>query len=48
LRLRQRAIAWIQLGAVPKSLSPKELADFIAADIRRWTEVIEKAGIERI
>jgi tripartite-type tricarboxylate transporter receptor subunit TctC len=38
----------IELGAVPKSSSQKELADLIAADIRRWTDVIEKAGIERI
>jgi tripartite-type tricarboxylate transporter receptor subunit TctC len=42
---RDRLLA---LGAVPKSSSPKELADLIAADIRRWTEVVEKAGIERI
>lgn len=42
---RDRLLA---LGAVPKSSSPKQLTDLIAADIRRWTEVIEKAGIERI
>src|SRR5262249_29049217 len=42
---RDRLVA---LGAVPKSSSPKELADFIAADIKRWTEVVDKAGIERI
>jgi hypothetical protein len=28
--------------------SPKELADLIATDIKRWSDVIEKAGIERI
>lgn len=38
----------LTLGAVPKASSPKELADLIAADIRRWTEVVDKAGIERI
>jgi len=42
---RDRLLA---LGAIPKSSSPKELADLIAADIRRWAEVVEKAGIERI
>jgi tripartite-type tricarboxylate transporter receptor subunit TctC len=36
------------LGAEAKSSSPKELADLIAADIKRWSEVVEKAGIERI
>lgn len=42
---RDRLIA---LGAIPKSSSPKELADLIAADIARWSDVIDKAGIERI
>ena len=42
---RDRLLA---LGAIPKSSSPKELADLIAADIRLWTEVVDKAGIERI
>jgi tripartite-type tricarboxylate transporter receptor subunit TctC len=42
---RDRLLA---LRAVPKSSSPKELADLIAADISRWTEVVDKAGIERI
>ena len=42
---RDRLLA---LGAVPKSSSPKGLADLIAADISRWTEVVDKAGIERI
>src|SRR5262249_16202528 len=36
------------LGGVAKGSSQKELADLIAAEIRRWTEVVDKAGIERI
>ena len=36
------------LGGVAKSSSPKEFANLIAADIKRWTEVVDKAGIERI
>ena len=43
--VRDRLMA---LGAVPKSSSPRELADLMAADIKRWTEVVEKAGIDRI
>ncbi len=42
---RERLLA---LGSVPKTSSQKELADLIAADIRRWTEVVDKGGIERI
>ena len=38
----------VTLGAEAKSSSPKELADLIATDIKRWSDVIEKAGIERI
>jgi tripartite-type tricarboxylate transporter receptor subunit TctC len=36
------------LGGAAKGSSQKELADLIAAEIKRWTEVVEKAGIERI
>lgn len=36
------------LGGVAKSSSPKEFANLIATDIKRWTEVVDKAGIERI
>jgi tripartite-type tricarboxylate transporter receptor subunit TctC len=36
------------LGATPKSSSPKEFADLIATDIKKWSDVVEKAGIERI
>jgi tripartite-type tricarboxylate transporter receptor subunit TctC len=43
--VRERLLA---LGALPKTSSPKELADLIAADIKRWTEVVDKGGIERI
>jgi len=30
------------------ALSPKEITDLIAADIKRWNEVVDKANIERI
>src|SRR5262245_59741355 len=42
---RERLLA---LGAVPKATSSKEFSDLIAADIKRFSEVVEKAGIERI
>jgi len=32
-------------GALPKSSTPEELRDHVAAEIRRWSEVREKAGI---
>jgi tripartite-type tricarboxylate transporter receptor subunit TctC len=42
---RERFVA---LGAVAKSTSPKEFADLIAADIKRFSDVVDKANIERI
>jgi tripartite-type tricarboxylate transporter receptor subunit TctC len=36
------------LGAEAKSSSPQALIQLIAADIKRWSEVIDRAGIERI
>jgi tripartite-type tricarboxylate transporter receptor subunit TctC len=45
LTVRQRFAA---LGAAPKSTSPREFADLIATDIKKWNDVVEKAGIERI
>jgi tripartite-type tricarboxylate transporter receptor subunit TctC len=36
------------LGAEPRHSSPKEITDLIAADIKRWSEVVDKANIERI
>ena len=32
-------------GALPKSSTPQELRDHIAGEIKRWTEVVDKAGI---
>jgi tripartite-type tricarboxylate transporter receptor subunit TctC len=32
-------------GALPKSSTPEELRDHIASEIKRWSEVREKAGI---
>lgn len=36
------------LGAEVRHSSPKEITDLIATDIKRWSEVVEKANIERI
>src|SRR5262245_35530905 len=36
------------LGATPKNSSPKEFADLIATDIKKWSDVVEKGAIERI
>jgi len=38
----------LTLGAQAKSSSPAELADRIASEIKKWSDVIEKGGIERI
>ena len=32
-------------GALPKSSTPEELRDHVASEIRKWTEVRDKAGI---
>jgi tripartite-type tricarboxylate transporter receptor subunit TctC len=32
-------------GALPKSSTPEELRDHVAREIRRWSEVRDKAGI---
>ena len=34
------------LGGVPKSSTPQEMADKVAFQVRRWKEVAQKAGIE--
>jgi hypothetical protein len=36
------------LGAEAKSSSPQALIQLTAADIKRWSEVIDRAGIESI
>ncbi|HKS62538.1 MAG TPA: tripartite tricarboxylate transporter substrate-binding protein [Xanthobacteraceae bacterium] len=36
------------LGAEAKTSSPQALMQLIVADIKRWSEVIDRAGIERI
>jgi len=36
------------LGAEARHSSPKEITDLIATDIKRWSDVVEKANIERI
>jgi hypothetical protein len=43
-----RGLARGAFGATPKNSSPKEFADLIATDIKKWSEVVEKGGIERI
>ena len=34
-----------QLGVVPLGLGPKEMADLVASESKRWTEVVEKANV---
>jgi tripartite-type tricarboxylate transporter receptor subunit TctC len=36
------------LGAEARHSSPKEITNLIATDIKRWSDVVEKANIERI
>jgi tripartite-type tricarboxylate transporter receptor subunit TctC len=35
-------------GAEARHSAPNEITDLIAADIKRWSEVIDKANIERL
>lgn len=35
-----------ELGGVPKSSTPQEMADKVAFQVQRWKEVAQKAGIE--
>jgi tripartite-type tricarboxylate transporter receptor subunit TctC len=37
----------LDMGIEAQATSPKELSDRLEADIRKWTEVIEKAGIQK-
>ena len=34
-----------QLGVIPLGLGPKEMAELIASESRRWTDVVEKANV---
>jgi tripartite-type tricarboxylate transporter receptor subunit TctC len=34
-----------QLGVVPLGLGPKEMAELIASESKRWTDVVEKANV---
>lgn len=36
-----------ELGGIPKSSTPAELAQLLASDIAKWRAVIDQAGIER-
>ena len=36
-----------ELGVEGRASSPKELADFYASETRRWTKVVESAGIPK-
>jgi hypothetical protein len=36
----------IKVGALPKSLTPEELRKHVQAELARWREVRDKAGIE--
>jgi tripartite-type tricarboxylate transporter receptor subunit TctC len=43
------AIAQLQaLGTLPRPSTPDELRDRVAADVRKWTELVATAKIERI
>jgi tripartite-type tricarboxylate transporter receptor subunit TctC len=37
-----------KVGALPKSSTPEELAQYITTEIARWKKVREAAGIEQI
>jgi tripartite-type tricarboxylate transporter receptor subunit TctC len=36
----------IDAGLEPQYLSPKSMATFVAQDIARWKDVVEKAGVK--
>jgi tripartite-type tricarboxylate transporter receptor subunit TctC len=36
------------LGVHPEATTPEATRDFVAAEIRRWHEVVDKAGIEKL
>lgn len=36
-----------QLGVEPRASTPQELKDFYASEAKRWTEVVERAGIPK-
>ena len=36
-----------ELGVEGRASSPKELADFYASETKRWTKVVESAGIPK-
>lgn len=36
-----------ELGSTPVASSPEQMTERVKADIKRWSEVIEKAGMER-
>ena len=36
-----------ELGGIPRSSTPAELADRLQADIKKWNAIIDQAGVER-
>jgi tripartite-type tricarboxylate transporter receptor subunit TctC len=38
----------LELGIVARASGPREIGERLAADIARWTEVVNRAGIERL
>jgi tripartite-type tricarboxylate transporter receptor subunit TctC len=34
-------------GAIPKTSTPEELRNHVASEIKKWTEVRDKAGIQQ-
>jgi tripartite-type tricarboxylate transporter receptor subunit TctC len=37
----------LELGTEPRASTPRELADRMTADVKKWAEVIKRAGIEQ-
>jgi tripartite-type tricarboxylate transporter receptor subunit TctC len=40
--------AWAKQGAVPLVMSPAEFDTYLRADIDKWADVIQKAGIKPV
>jgi len=43
--VRQRLL---DQGALPVTMTPQQTEQFVASEIRKWTEVVERAGVQRL
>jgi tripartite-type tricarboxylate transporter receptor subunit TctC len=43
-RIKQR---FAELGTIARSVTPKEMADVFESDRKKWSEVIDRAGIAK-